>query len=193
MDEERTGFDEIEALTLTSLFWRRRRQTNSKTDTRQHLALRKQVLVSCPRLPFPCADAVWRTLLVSVAELDCSRGGHRLRLRLLLRLLVALRRWVLLLRHYQTHTFLCLVWLSSLLWPNPVVNLGFIWFRIHRFRSVWHFARLQRSSQLPRSRTCDITVYKSWYTKFICATIAIGGNRWQWGEVNLHTLSRLCL
>jgi hypothetical protein len=53
---------------LASLFWRRRRQTNSKMDTKQYLGLRKQVLVSCHRLPFPCADAVWRTLLVSVAS-----------------------------------------------------------------------------------------------------------------------------
>nr|CAA25433.1 unnamed protein product [Zea mays] len=69
MDEEGRGFDEMEALALASLFWRRTRQPNSKTDTRQLLGLRKQVLVFCPRLPFPCADAVTRTLLVSVAAL----------------------------------------------------------------------------------------------------------------------------
>nr|ABR13341.1 transposase [Zea mays] len=69
MDEEGRGFDEMEALALASLFWRRTRQPNSKTDTRQLLGLRKHVLVFCPRLPFPCADAVTRTLLVSVAAL----------------------------------------------------------------------------------------------------------------------------
>jgi hypothetical protein len=58
----------MEALALASLFWRRRRQTNSKIDTRQHLGLRKPVSMSYHRLPFPCADAVWRTLLVSVAS-----------------------------------------------------------------------------------------------------------------------------
>nr|AEV45824.1 rough endosperm 3-umu1 gamma isoform [Zea mays] len=42
MDEEGRGFDEMEALALASLFWRRTRQPNSKTDTRQHLGLRKQ-------------------------------------------------------------------------------------------------------------------------------------------------------
>jgi hypothetical protein len=68
IEEERRGFDEMEALALASLFWRRSRQTNSKIDMRQHLRLPKQVSVSCHRLPFPCADAVWRTLLVSVAS-----------------------------------------------------------------------------------------------------------------------------
>jgi hypothetical protein len=68
MDEESRGFDEMEALALASLFWRRRRQPNSKTETRQHLGLRKQVLVSCPRLPFVCAYAVWRTPLHTVAS-----------------------------------------------------------------------------------------------------------------------------
>jgi Leucine-rich repeat (LRR) protein len=37
-------------------------------DTRQYLGLRKQVSVSCHRLPSPCADAVSRTVLVSVAS-----------------------------------------------------------------------------------------------------------------------------
>jgi hypothetical protein len=37
MEEETRGFDEMEALALASLIWRRRRQTNSKMDTRQHL------------------------------------------------------------------------------------------------------------------------------------------------------------
>jgi hypothetical protein len=40
MDEERRGFDEMEALALASLFWRRRRQPNSKTERRQRLELR---------------------------------------------------------------------------------------------------------------------------------------------------------
>jgi hypothetical protein len=40
MDEERRGFDEMEALALASLFWRRRRQPNSKTERRQRLKLR---------------------------------------------------------------------------------------------------------------------------------------------------------
>jgi hypothetical protein len=66
MKEERRGFNEMEALALASLFWRRRRQTNSKIDTRQYLGLRKQVSVSCHRLPFPWADAVWRTLSPSL-------------------------------------------------------------------------------------------------------------------------------
>jgi hypothetical protein len=61
MDEERKGFDEMEALALASLF------TNSKMDTRQHLGLRKQVLVSFHRLLSSCADAVCCSLLVSVA------------------------------------------------------------------------------------------------------------------------------
>jgi hypothetical protein len=43
MEEERRGFDEMEALALASIFWRRRRQTNSKMDVRQHLGLRKQI------------------------------------------------------------------------------------------------------------------------------------------------------
>jgi hypothetical protein len=68
MEEQRRGFDEMEALVLASLFWRRRRQTNSKMDMRQHLGLRKQVSVSCHRLPSPCADVVSRTVLVSVAS-----------------------------------------------------------------------------------------------------------------------------
>jgi hypothetical protein len=58
MEEERRGFDEMGALALASLFWRRTRQTNSKMDTRQHLGLRKPVSMSCHRLPFPCTDAV---------------------------------------------------------------------------------------------------------------------------------------
>jgi hypothetical protein len=62
IEEERRGFDEMEALALASLVWRRRQQTNSKIDTRQHLELRKQISVSCHRLPFLCADGVWRTL-----------------------------------------------------------------------------------------------------------------------------------
>jgi hypothetical protein len=49
MDEERKGFDEMEA--LASLFWRRSRHTNSKIDTRQHFGLRKQVSMSFHRLP----------------------------------------------------------------------------------------------------------------------------------------------
>jgi hypothetical protein len=40
MDEERRGFDEMEVLVLASLFWRRRRQPNSKTERRQRLELR---------------------------------------------------------------------------------------------------------------------------------------------------------
>jgi hypothetical protein len=67
-------FDETEAMVLASLFWRRKRQPNSKTERRQHLELRKQVLVSCPRLPFACADAVWHTPLYTVSSCGCSRG-----------------------------------------------------------------------------------------------------------------------
>ena len=68
VDEERTGFDEMEAMPLVSLFWRRRRQPNSKTERRQRLELRKQVLVSSLRLPFAYADAVWRTRLDTVSS-----------------------------------------------------------------------------------------------------------------------------
>jgi hypothetical protein len=64
----------MEAMALASLFWRRRRQPNSKTERRQRLELRKQVLVSCPRLPFACADVVWHTPLYTVSSCGCSRG-----------------------------------------------------------------------------------------------------------------------
>jgi hypothetical protein len=71
MEEERRGFDEMEALTLASLFWRPSRQTNSKMDTRQHLGLRKQISVSCHRLPLPYVDAVSSPSLL----LRRRRGG----------------------------------------------------------------------------------------------------------------------
>jgi hypothetical protein len=35
MEEERSGFDEMEALALASLFWRRNRQTLPDMDNRQ--------------------------------------------------------------------------------------------------------------------------------------------------------------
>jgi hypothetical protein len=73
MEEERRGFDEMEA--LASLFWIRRRQTNSKMDTRQYLGLCKQVSVFSHRLPFPCADAVWRISVASPPSRNWSALG----------------------------------------------------------------------------------------------------------------------
>jgi hypothetical protein len=77
IEEERRGFDEMEALALAYLFWRRRRQINSKMDTRHSLGAAQTGI----NVLSPFTVAVLRRRLASSSslrrfssELECSRG-----------------------------------------------------------------------------------------------------------------------
>jgi hypothetical protein len=65
MEEERSGFDEMEALALTSLFWRRSRQTLSDMDNRQRFS-------SGVNIKFTLCSRRQK----SGAAVSCSRGLH---------------------------------------------------------------------------------------------------------------------
>jgi hypothetical protein len=67
MEQERRGFDEMEALAMASMFWRRSRHTNSKMDTRHSIGVTQTDIRVLSPLPSLCSDAVWHPLLLSFA------------------------------------------------------------------------------------------------------------------------------